>query len=46
MGVTLHWRAEIGRDVRLGFRGLRRDRLFAVSLTITLALGIGTSAAC
>lgn len=29
--------------MRLGFRGLGRDRLFAASVTIILALGIGTS---
>ena len=29
--------------MRLGFRGLRRDRLFAVSVTTILALGIGLS---
>ena len=31
------------RDVRLGFRSLGRDRLFAVSVTVILALGIGAS---
>src|SRR5688572_13652955 len=37
------WLDQLGRDVRLGFRSLRRDRLFAGSVTIILALGIGTS---
>ena len=39
----LHWLDDFVRDVRLGFRGLARDRLFAVSVTTILALGIGTS---
>lgn len=37
------WLGEFVRDVRLGFRGLRRDRLFAASVTAILALGIGTT---
>jgi putative ABC transport system permease protein len=39
----LRWLDEFARDVRLGFRSLRRDRVFAASVTIILALGIGTS---
>jgi len=39
------WLGEFVRDVRLGFRGLSRDRLFAASVTAILALGIGTSVA-
>jgi putative ABC transport system permease protein len=39
----LRWLDEFTRDVRLGFRGLRRDPIFAVSVTTILALGIGTS---
>jgi predicted permease len=41
----LHWLDDLVRDVRLGFRGLGRDRLFAVSVTLILALGIGASVA-
>ena len=37
------WLGEFVRDVRLGFRSLSRDRLFAASVTAILALGIGTS---
>ncbi len=37
------WLEHLVRDVRLGFRALGRDRLFAVSVTIILGLGIGTS---
>ena len=39
----LRWLDDLVRDVRLGFRGLGRERLFAASVTIILALGIGTS---
>jgi macrolide transport system ATP-binding/permease protein len=39
----LQWLDELVRDVRVGFRSLSRDRLFAASVTIILALGIGTS---
>jgi putative ABC transport system permease protein len=39
----LRWLDEFARDVRLGFRSLRRDRMFAFSVTFILALGIGTS---
>jgi putative ABC transport system permease protein len=39
----LRWLDDLVRDVRLGFRGLSRDRLFALSVTIILAVGIGMS---
>jgi len=39
------WFDDLGRDVRIGFRGLRREPLFAFSITLILALGIGTCAA-
>jgi putative ABC transport system permease protein len=39
----LRWLYEFVRDVRLGFRSLRRDPMFAYSVAIILALGIGTS---
>src|SRR5688572_8829074 len=39
----LRWLDDLARDVRLGFRSLGRDRLFAASVTIILALGIGVS---
>ena len=41
----LRWLDEFARDVWLGFRALGRDRLFAVSVTIILGLGIGASVA-
>jgi predicted permease len=41
----LHWLDDLVRDVRLGFRALGRDRLFAASVVIILALGIGASVA-
>jgi putative ABC transport system permease protein len=41
----VRWIAEFARDVRLGFRGLARDRIFAMSVTMMLALGIGISVA-
>ena len=37
------WLSELVRDVRVGFRSLGRERLFAVSVTTILALGIGLS---
>jgi putative ABC transport system permease protein len=37
------WVTEFVRDVRVGFRSLRRDRIFAFSVTIIFASGIGTS---
>jgi putative ABC transport system permease protein len=39
----LRWLDDLARDARLGFRALRRERLFTVSVTIILTLGIGTS---
>ena len=39
----LRWLGEFVGDVRLGFRSLGRERLFGASVTIILALGIGTS---
>jgi putative ABC transport system permease protein len=44
MGVR-QWLEESLRDVRLGFRALRRERLFALSVTLILALGCGASVA-
>ena len=41
----LRWLDELVRDVRLGFRSLGRERFFAASVTLILALGIGTSVA-
>ena len=35
------WVREFGHDGRLGLRRLKRDRLFALSVTLILALGIG-----
>ena len=40
-----HWLHEFLRDLRLGFRALGRERLFAVAVTVILALGIGLSVA-
>ena len=39
----LRWFDDLIRDVRLGFRGLARDRLFALSVTAILGVGIATS---
>src|SRR5687767_10987649 len=39
------WLGELGRDVRVGFRGLRREPLFALSATIILTVAIGASVA-
>jgi putative ABC transport system permease protein len=36
---------ELRRDVRIGFRGLARDRIFAVSVAAILTVGIGASVA-
>lgn len=41
----LPWLEDLVRDVRLGFRALGHDRLFAASVTIVLGLGIGMSVA-
>jgi putative ABC transport system permease protein len=40
-----HWFSELLRDIRIGFRGLRRERLFAGSIVLILALAIGASVA-
>jgi predicted permease len=37
------WLDELTRDLRIGFRGLRRDRAFAVSAVVILAVGIASS---
>ena len=39
----LHWPEQFIRDVRQGFRSFRRERLFAGSVTLILALGLGTT---
>jgi putative ABC transport system permease protein len=39
----LRWLDDLIRDVPLGFRGLARDRLFAVAVTAILGIGIATS---
>jgi predicted permease len=39
------WLDDLVRDVRVGFRGLGRDRLFAMSVATILALGLGASVA-
>ncbi len=39
----LRWLDDLMRDVPLGFRGLARDRLFAISVTAILGVGIATS---
>ena len=39
------WFSELVRDVRVGFRGLRREPLFALSVTIILTVAIGASVA-
>ena len=41
----LAWLDDLGRDLRIGFRSLRRERLFTLSVTLILALGIGVSVA-
>lgn len=41
----LQWLEECVRDARLGFRSLLRERLFAVSVTLILAVGVGTTVA-
>jgi hypothetical protein len=42
---TWRWLEQFVRDVRIGFRSLGRERLFAVSVTLILTLGIGSSVA-
>ena len=39
------WLSELVRDVRIGFRGLAREPLFAVSVIAILVIGIGVSVA-
>jgi hypothetical protein len=39
----LRWLDDLVRDVPLGFRGLARDRLFAMSVTAILSVGVATS---
>src|SRR6185295_11902439 len=39
------WLNELGRDVRVGFRSLVRERMFAVSVITILTVGIGATVA-
>jgi hypothetical protein len=39
------WLSELIRDVRVGFRSLARERLFAVSVITILTVGIGATVA-
>jgi len=39
------WFSELARDVRIGLRGFRRERLFALSVTLILTVAIGASVA-
>jgi putative ABC transport system permease protein len=39
------WLDELVRDIRIGWRTFTRERLFAVSVSVILTLGIGTSVA-
>jgi putative ABC transport system permease protein len=39
------WFSELVRDIRIGFRGIRREPLFALSVTIILTVAIGASVA-
>jgi putative ABC transport system permease protein len=43
--ATLPWLESVLRDVRYALRGFRRSPIFAVTAILTLALGIGTTAA-
>jgi predicted permease len=40
-----HWFSELVRDVRVGFRSLRREPMFTLSVTIILTVAIGASVA-
>jgi hypothetical protein len=40
-----HWLSELIRDARVGFRSLRREPLFALSVTLILTVAIGASVA-
>ena len=39
----LQWLDTLGRDIRLGFRALNRERFFAASVSLILACGIGAT---
>ena len=41
----LHWLETTARDVRLGVRALARERLFTLSVTLILTIGIGATIA-
>jgi hypothetical protein len=43
--ATLPWLESILRDIRYALRGFRRNPVFAVTAIVTLALGIGATAA-
>ena len=37
--------SNLGQDVRLGFRGLLKDRGFALAAILSIALGVGANSA-
>ena len=37
--------SNLGQDVRLGFRGLLKDRGFALAAVLSIALGVGANSA-
>ena len=39
----LYWLAELGRDLRYGFRTLRKNPAFSAAAILSLALGIGVN---
>jgi hypothetical protein len=43
--ATLLWLENLGRDLRYALRGFRRNPVFAITAIVTLALGIGATAA-